>query len=100
VDNYNIKKSGTITGKAAILEPPNETNIWVASVDVLPCWTYTKRKTRQDALNENHKKLIYNFWFDPENSRPSGSKHDVKRLNLYSKHPVCPVFYVLQKKYM
>ena len=31
--NYNIKKSGTITGKAAILEPLNETNILVASVD-------------------------------------------------------------------
>ena len=31
--NYNIKKSGTITGTAAILEPLNETNIWVASVD-------------------------------------------------------------------
>jgi len=30
---YNIKKSGTITGKAAILEPQNKTNIWVASVD-------------------------------------------------------------------
>jgi len=28
VYNFNIKKSGTITGKAAILEPQNETNIW------------------------------------------------------------------------
>jgi len=26
-------KSGTITGRAAVLEPQNETNIWVASVD-------------------------------------------------------------------
>jgi len=26
-------KSGTITGKVAILEPKNVTNIWVASVD-------------------------------------------------------------------
>jgi len=31
--NYNINKSGTITGKAAILEPQIQTNIWVASVD-------------------------------------------------------------------
>ena len=31
VHNYNKKKSGTITGKAAILEPQNEKNIWVAS---------------------------------------------------------------------
>ena len=30
---YNTKKSGTITGKAAILEPQFQTNIWVASVD-------------------------------------------------------------------
>jgi len=27
VHNYNLKRSGTITGKAAILEQPNETNI-------------------------------------------------------------------------
>ena len=33
VHNYNIKKSGTITGKAAILETQIQTNIWVASVD-------------------------------------------------------------------
>ena len=33
VHNYNIKKSGTITGKAGILEPQNQTTIWVASVD-------------------------------------------------------------------
>jgi len=33
VHNYNRKKSGTITGKAAILEPQIQTNIWVASVD-------------------------------------------------------------------
>ena len=29
VHNYNIKKSGTITGKTAILEPKIQTNIWV-----------------------------------------------------------------------
>jgi len=33
VHTYNTKKSGTITGKAAILEPQFQTNIWVASVD-------------------------------------------------------------------
>ena len=33
VHNDNIKKSGTITGKAVILEPQNQTTIWVASVD-------------------------------------------------------------------
>jgi len=34
VHNYNIMKSGTITGKAAILEPQNETNIWVDATQV------------------------------------------------------------------
>ena len=33
VDTCNTKKSGTITGKSAILEPQFQTNIWVASVD-------------------------------------------------------------------
>jgi len=33
VHTYNTKKSGTITGKAAIVEPQFQTNIWVASVD-------------------------------------------------------------------
>ena len=33
VHTGNTKKSGTITGKAAILEPQFQTNIWVASVD-------------------------------------------------------------------
>ena len=32
VHNYNKQKSGTITGKAAILEPQIQMNIWVASV--------------------------------------------------------------------
>jgi len=36
VHNYNIKKSGTITGKAAIFEPQIQTNIWVATVDATP----------------------------------------------------------------
>ena len=43
VHNYNIKKSGTITGKAAISESLNETNIWVASVDASVDATQKKR---------------------------------------------------------
>jgi len=38
VHTYNTKKSGTITGKAAILEPQFQTNIWVA----LRLWTQPK----------------------------------------------------------
>jgi len=44
VHNYNIKKLGTITGKAAIFEPQIQTNIWVASVD-----TTQKHLKHQDA---------------------------------------------------
>jgi len=33
IHNFNKKKSGTITEKAAILEPQIQMNIWVASVD-------------------------------------------------------------------
>ena len=33
IHNFNKKKSETITGKAAILEPQIQMNIWVASVD-------------------------------------------------------------------
>ena len=42
VHNYNIKKSGTITGKAAILKPQNETNILVASVDATQKYNYSR----------------------------------------------------------
>ena len=38
------------------------------------------------------KKLIYKWWCSPENSHPTGSKNDVKRVPLgpenYSSHPV------------
>lgn len=54
------------------------------------CWTYTNRKTRHDALSENTKKLVYDFWMAPDNSRPSPNKADVKRVRIgvkqYSKH--------------
>jgi len=41
VHTYSTKKSGTITGKAAILEPQFQTNIWVASVDATQKRSYT-----------------------------------------------------------
>ena len=47
VHKYKIKKSGTITGKAAILEPQIQTNIWVASVDA----------TQKSLLNQTRNQL-------------------------------------------
>jgi len=54
VHNYNIKKSGTITGKAAILEPQNETNIWVASVDATQKPMRYLSVIRQKSLTERN----------------------------------------------
>ena len=50
VHSYNIKKSVTITGKAAILEPKNETNIWVASVDANQNKHHTHLDMHQDVM--------------------------------------------------
>jgi len=44
VHTYNTKKSGTITGKAAILEPQIQTNIW------LRLWTQPKNVARTTSL--------------------------------------------------
>jgi len=57
VHHYNIKKSGTITGKAAILEPQNESNIWVASVDATqkPCLGYLTFG-KKSSFRESYKK--------------------------------------------
>ena len=53
---------------------------------------YTKRKTRSDALSDDNKKLIHDFWCAPENSHPTGNKNDVKRVrtgvNKYSSHVI------------
>ncbi|XP_062578884.1 uncharacterized protein LOC134240823 [Saccostrea cucullata] len=55
-------------------------------------FTYTKRKTRSDALSDENRKLIYEFWCAPENSHPTGNKNDVKRVRIgpkqYSSHAV------------
>ena len=44
--NYNIKKSGTITGNAAILKPQIQTHIWVAS------WTQPTKTTNTYEFQE------------------------------------------------
>ena len=42
------------------------------------CWLAKKRQTRRDALSEETKKLVYDFWAHSV-SRPTGNKNDVMR---------------------
>jgi len=53
---------------------------------------YTKRKVRSDAISDEHKKLMHDFWCAPDNSHPTGNKNDIKRVRIgpknYSSHPV------------
>lgn len=55
------------------------------------CYEYISRKTRSDAISEDNKKLIYNFWLSPRISRVTGNKKDVKRVRIapkqYTSHP-------------
>ncbi|CAC5415730.1 unnamed protein product [Mytilus coruscus] len=61
------------------------------------CWTYFERKTRKDAITDDVKKIAYNFWTDPNASRPSGNRNDTKRIRIgpkrFLKHPI----YILDK---
>ena len=42
-------------------------------------WLVTERKTRSDAVSEEHRKLAHDFWSSPEISRPTGNKKDFIR---------------------
>ena len=46
------------------------------------CWTYTERRVRSDAIPKEHKRLAYEFWAAPGNSRPTGNKKDTIRKRL------------------
>ncbi|XP_062600261.1 uncharacterized protein LOC134261881 [Saccostrea cucullata] len=61
------------------------------------CWNFTNRKTRSDAINDDHKKIVYNFWTSPGISRPTGNKNDVKRMRTGRKQFVSHALYVLEK---
>lgn len=56
------------------------------------CYTETTRKLRNDRINEDIKKRIYDWWISPQNSRPTGNKNDVKRkrtgYKTYISHPI------------
>ena len=45
-------------------------------------WMYTNRKRRSDAISEENRRLAFEFWASPGNSRPTGNKNDVKRKRL------------------
>ena len=56
------------------------------------CWTYTECKTRSDALSEEVRKLVHNFWAGPEVSHRTGNKKDTIRKR------IAPKVYVQHEK--
>lgn len=56
------------------------------------CFEITKRKTRNDAVFEDVKKTIFDFWCSPSISRTTSNKKDIKRMRLgpkiYSSHQI------------
>ena len=61
------------------------------------CWTFIERKTRNDCISDEIRKLAYNFWIDPNNSRPSGNKNDMKRVRIVPKQFSKHLIYILDK---
>ena len=45
-------------------------------------WNLTKRKTRSDKISDKDIETAYNFWVEPQTSRPTGNTSDVKRVRL------------------
>jgi hypothetical protein len=64
-------------------------------------WTFIERKTRNDCISDEIRKLAYNLWIDPNNSRPYGNKNDMKRVRIdpkqFSKHPIYIYTCILDK---
>jgi hypothetical protein len=56
------------------------------------CFEITKRKTRTDAVSENVKRTVFDFWCSPSVSRTSSNKKDIKRMRIspktYSSHQI------------
>lgn len=49
------------------------------------CFEITKRKTRSDAVSENVKRTVFDFWCSPSVSRTSSNKKDIKRMRISPK---------------
>jgi hypothetical protein len=45
-------------------------------------WNLTKRKTMSDKISDKDIETAYTFWVEPQTSRPTGNKSDVKRVRL------------------
>ncbi|VDI61408.1 Hypothetical predicted protein, partial [Mytilus galloprovincialis] len=60
-------------------------------------WTFTSRKTRSDAVSEDIKRKIYEYWISPDNSRPTANKNDIKRERLGPKIYTSHMKHVLEK---
>ncbi|XP_068689864.1 uncharacterized protein [Montipora foliosa] len=51
------------------------------------CWLAKKRQTRRDALSDETKKLVYDFWTQSV-SRPTGNKNEVLRKRVRPKESI------------
>ena len=60
------------------------------------CWIVTKRKVRMDAIKEEEKRMIYDYWTH-QASRPTGSKKDKMRHRLGRGEYVEHAKHVLEK---
>jgi hypothetical protein len=53
-------------------------------------WNLTLRKTRRDAISDETKRIVYDFWLSPGISHPTGNKPDINRErlgpNIYASH--------------
>jgi hypothetical protein len=50
-------------------------------------WNLTLRKTRRDAISDETKRIVYDFWLSPVISHPTGNKPDIKRERLGPNSP-------------
>ena len=58
---------------------------------------FTSRKKRKDAISEESKKIIYDFWKSPQISRPTGNKKDMKRQRIAPKEYIEHTIQILEK---
>ena len=65
--------------------------------DTAALWELTKRRTRCDAIPDEHKKLAQEFWSSPGVSRTTGNKKDVKRERIGPKQYVSHEKHILEK---
>lgn len=59
-------------------------------------WLYIKRKVRKDALSEENKKKIFNYWSNTA-SRPTGDKKDFTKKRIGKKEYIRHAKHVLEK---